>query len=141
MSQINGIPIEIKVGNDIESPVFATARKCPGLLGKMKAINKADAVESGAARQHELAAQALDQATAEELKKAETALQKASDNALDASAAVMTAVHDFIVAGFLGAGYKAEDAERYTELLDMERVQEIKAKCLYGAGRVGFPKG
>jgi len=136
---INGIPVSLKGENGaIEKPVFATARKCPALLGKLKDITKADTAETVAARRARDAEARIGSCTAEELDAVAVEAEGKALAAQAASVAVMDAVHEFLLAGFAGAGYTPEQAEYYTSLIGPERLQELKAKCLLGSGVVDF---
>ena len=58
----------------------------------------------------------------------------------DASASVFNAINDFIVAGFTGAGYTQEQAERYAANVPADRISELKALCMLGSGTADFTK-
>jgi hypothetical protein len=142
---VNGIPVKLttpdKDGNltQIETVCFATVRKCPKLSGAVKDIIRADKAETGAVRRAQLAEQALstceDADALDELQKKSTDTAEAAN---DATQAVMDSIRAFVLTSLIGAGYKAEQAERYADLIPMERLPELKAAAMIGSGRLDF---
>jgi hypothetical protein len=74
-----------------------------------------------------------DNATPEEL---EAARLKADD----ATEQTLRQTYAFVVAGFKLAGATDERAEELASIVDIERVDELKARCVYGAGCMDFTK-
>jgi len=140
-----GIKVTLRDPDDSTNVIraeFATARTHPELKDKLKTIASCDTKESLLGRRRELAMGELATATTEtELNEAAEALQKATDAVNDASMALFEAIRDFIVAGFQLAGATQELAEKLAGLVDVERLPELKAKCLFGAGVVDFTRG
>ena len=114
---------------------FATLRSNPQLGDILKAIARMDVAESVALKELQAVAKRFDEdgATPEEL---EAARLKADD----ATATTLENVHAFVVAGFMYAGATAERAEELASIVDIERVDELKARCVYGAGCLDFTK-
>lgn len=146
MPVINGIPVTLKAPDEqgnftqIEKPVFATVRKCPELLGLLKAIGRSSIAEALAAKQAAAAAGALEKAENGELEKAAEAAGIASDKLTDATAGVFRAIREFVMAGFTGAGYTTDQAERYAALIPAERLGELRAACQLGCGPLDFTR-
>ena len=148
MAGINGIVITLKAPDadgamtQVERPVFATARRHPELLAKLKAIARADIAETAAARRHALANDALvAAATSDDVDACQKAAEATADAVQAASEAVFAAVRAFVLEGFMGAGYTSDAAERYADLVPAERIAELKARCMLGGGIVDFTKG
>jgi hypothetical protein len=140
---INGIPVHLKGADESGAPVlekacFATARKCPELANKLKAIHRTDLAETAAVRRAEAAKEHLEKCLSNEIDQAEAAAIEAFDRLQDASQAVFDAIRGFCVSGFEAAGYDRATAERYAGLCEPTRLGELKAKCLMGAGMVDF---
>ena len=141
---INGIPIKLASPDEngaftnIETPVFATVRKCPKLLGLLKAVDQADLAETAAGRRVQLATEAMVDADESTLEAITERASAAASAALEASLALCTAIRDFVHAGFVGAGYTPADADRYADLIGADRLAELRAATLLGAGRLDF---
>ena len=142
----NGIPVKLLTADtdgkltQIETPVFASARKCPALLGKIKAIAAADLAETAAGKRMKAANDRLLERPEAETDKSRADANECADKLADANAAIFNAIHDFIVAGFTGAGYTQEQAEKYASFVDAGHLAELKAVCLLGTGRLDFTK-
>jgi hypothetical protein len=136
---IRGIPIEM-AGPDgtVEKPLFASARACPALLDRVKAIKRRYLDNECAERKAQIAADLLAECKPEDLDATVEAGKAAMDRAMDTMAALSAACWDFLVAGFEAAGYDHAQAERYAGLAKMEQAQEIQQKCLVGLGQVDF---
>ncbi len=144
-----GIPIKVATfdpetgeptGN-FETAGFATLRRCPALGGLLKLVVAAGAAEDRAGRLAVLAHRALFAAeTPEAVESAAAVYGKAAEESELATQALGGAVHDFVVAGFVGAGYSPDEAERYASQVGTERMQELKGACLVGSGRLDFTK-
>lgn len=143
---MQGIPVKIATYDEQGEPtgnyevaVFATLRRCPKLAGLLKAIQRADVAEDAATVRASVARRKLMAAeTPEDIDAAETAAMAAMETLCAAQQALADAVHAFLVAGFVGAGYTDEEAERYTAMLPRERYRELNDACLIGAGRLDF---
>lgn len=140
-----GIKVTLRDPDDSTNVIraeFATARSHPELTEKLKTIASCDTSESLLGRRRELAMGELATATTEaELNEAAETLQKATDAVNDASMVLFEAIRDFIVTGFQMAGATQELAEKLAGLVDIERLPELKAKCLFGSGAVDFTRG
>ena len=114
---------------------FATLRSNPQLGDMLKAIARMDVAESVALKELQAVAKRFDEdnATPEELEAARLKVD-------DATATTLEAVHAFVVAGFMFADATAERAEELASIVDIERVDELKARCVYGAGCLDFTK-
>ena len=114
---------------------FATLRSNPQLGDIPKAIARMDVAESVALKELQAVAKRFDEdtATPEEL---EAARLKADD----ATEQTLRQTHAFVVAGFKLAGATDERAEELASVVDIERVDELKARCVYGAGCLDFTK-
>ena len=114
---------------------FATLRSNPQLGDILKAIARMDVAESVALKELQAVAKRFDEdnATPEEL---EAARLKADD----ATEQTLRQTHAFVVDGFKLAGETDERAEELASIVDIERVDELKARCVYGAGCLDFTK-
>lgn len=114
---------------------FATVRSNPQLGDILKAIARMDVAESVALRDLQKVAKAFDEdnATQEDLEAARLKADEATETTL-------RQVHAFVVAGFKLAGATDERAEELASIVDIERVDELKARCVYGAGCLDFTK-
>jgi len=114
---------------------FATVRSNPQLGDILKAIARMDVAESVALRDLQKVAKAFDEdnATQEDLEAARLKADEATETTL-------RQVHAFVVAGFKLAGASDERAEELASIVDIERVDELKARCVYGAGCLDFTK-
>lgn len=142
---VNGIPVKLttpdKDGNltQIETVCFATVRKCPALAGALKDVIRADKAETAAVRRAQLAERAIMLCEdAAQIASLETDAIKAAEAAEDASQALFDAIRAFVVQGLAGAGYTTEQADRYADLIPRERLPELKAAAMIGAGRLDF---
>jgi len=143
MSDYVGIPIKLltydekgePTGN-FETAVFATARKCSALLKCFRDMAKAEVADSKATRKAVFAAKKLNAAeTEEEIDTAAELADKAATTSEQTQQALMDAIFSFVTTGFKGAGYTAEEAERYAELVEPKRLMELKAASQYGSTR------
>lgn len=114
---------------------FATLRSNPQLGDMLKAIARMDVAESVALRTLQKVAKAFDEGEADG-----KALELARLDADEATSKTLEAVHAFVVEGFKLAGASDERAEELASIVDIERVDELKARCVYGAGCVDFTK-
>jgi hypothetical protein len=144
---INGVPIKLiapdERGNltQTETPVFATVRRCPALLGALKAINRASIAEAVATKRARAEAAGVDEADGfDQLDAAAAAAGEAADALADATAAVFAAIRAFVVCGFTGAGYTEEQAQRYADLVPADRLNELRQACQLGCGPLDFSK-
>ena len=114
---------------------FATLRSNPQLGDILKTIARMDVAESVALKELQAVAKRFDEdtATPEEL---EAARLKADD----ATEQTLRQTYAFVVAGFKLAGATDERAEELASIVDIERVDELKARCVYGAGCMDFTK-
>lgn len=114
---------------------FATLRSNPQLGDMLKAIARMDVAESVALKELQKVAKRFDEddATQEEL---EAARLKADD----ATEQTLRQTNAFVVAGFKLAGATDERAEELASIVDIEKVDELKARCVYGAGCLDFTK-
>ncbi len=120
---------------------FATIRSNPEMDALMRACARADVAENAALKRLELALRKMEAATDEEsLAAAEAAIQEASEKRQDASLALVAAVHTFIARGFELGGSSAETAELLASITPPERLPELKAACLFGAGALDFTR-
>jgi hypothetical protein len=94
-----------------------------------------DVAESVALRDLQKVAKAFDEdnATQEDLEAARLKADEATETTL-------RQVHAFVVAGFKLAGASDERAEELASIVDIEKVDELKARCVYGAGCLDFTK-
>lgn len=144
---INGVPVKLvspdERGNmtQVETPVFATVRRCPALLGALKAISRASITEAVAAKRARADALAVEKAEGgPELDDAANAAGEAADALADATAGVFAAIRAFVVCGFTGAGYTEEQAQRYADLVPADRLNELRQACQLGCGPLDFTK-
>ncbi len=140
-----GIPITINTPDEkgdyvnVERAVFATIRKCTELSSLLKEINTCDIKEDASAIRVQSARKKLIEATTEEeIQIAEDLAIKAVEHSEDCTQRLASAVRNFIVKGFMGAGYTEPEAQRYADLMPPERLRELKASCLVGSGRLDF---
>ena len=118
---------------------FATVRGNPQLKDLLQKIADLDVAENIALKKLSLAAAELDAAedaaAVDALSEKLKSLRHAADNA---TCALLEATRAFIVAGFALAGASDERAEDLTDAVGIENIQELKAKCLFGAGCLDF---
>lgn len=120
---------------------FATIRGQGAMRGYLAACSKAEVAEACALRRYAVAQEALEHAdTPEALEQAEEALNAANEKRLNASDALLDAVHTFVVKGFELAGAPPDTAEQLATYIDMERLTELRVKCQFGAGVLDFTK-
>lgn len=136
---INGIPVTLKNSEGtVENAVFATVKKHPKLLKCLHKIAAADIRETVAARRFRDADALLQTCDPAQLETFAAAATEASEKAQAATQAMFDAITAFTVEGFVGAGYDREEAERFAGLVDVERLAELRAKCMLGTGHVDF---
>ena len=133
-----GLRIKIQDPEDqtqIINAQFATVRSNPQLGEMLKKIAVLDVAESVALKELQKTAEAFDngEADSEKLVDARLAADEATGKTLDA-------VHVFVVEGFKLAGATDDRAEELASLIDIEKVDELKARCVYGAGCLDFTK-
>ena len=133
-----GLRIKIQDPEDptqIVNAQFATLRSNPQLGDILKAIARMDVAESVALKELQAVAKRFDEedATQEELEAARLKADEATEQTLRQT-------HAFVVAGFKLAGASDERAEELASLIDIEKVDELKARCVYGAGCLDFTK-
>ena len=133
-----GLRIKIQDPEDptqIVNAQFATLRSNPQLGDILKAIARMDVAESVALKELQAVAKRFDEddATQEELEAARLKADEATEQTLRQT-------HAFVVAGFKLAGASDERAEELASLIDIEKVAELKARCVYGAGCLDFTK-
>jgi len=145
----HGIPIRLVPDNPethepestYETVVFATLRRCPKLTKLLKTYNTKDVADDAARMKAILAKRAILQAeTPEAVDAAAKVAEAASAAAEQATADLANVVHEFLLAGFVGAGYTDDQAERYASMVPPQRLAEIKAAALVGSGRLDFTK-
>jgi len=142
-----GIPIKVLAPDDKgdltqpETAVFATLYRCPALAELLTAVVKASVAEDVAGRRAVLSSRAVLAADTEQaLCAASAAAETAAIAAEEATRVYAGSIRAFLLAGFIGAGYTEEAAERYAELTGAQRLGELKAACLVGVGRLDFTK-
>lgn len=139
-----GIKIDYKNPDDetqLLHAQFATARTNPEMNDLMLECARKDVSENAALKRLELALEKLQAATDEEtLLAAEKLVQDASDKRHAASAALVDAIHAFVVRGFELGGSSPETAELLASITPPERLQELKAACLFGSGSLDFTR-
>ena len=114
---------------------FATVRSNPQLKDMLTNIARLDVAESVELRLLQKVAKAFDEGEVDG-----KALELARLDADEATAKTLEAVHAFVVAGFKLAGASDERAEELASIVDIEKVDELKARCVYGAGCLDFTK-
>jgi hypothetical protein len=121
---------------------FATVRSNPQLKDMLTNIARLDVAESVALKKLQQEAKDFDETEDNYWLKQEAVekLEKARLDADAATAATLEAVHAFVVAGFKLAGATDERAEELASIVDIEKVDELKARCVYGAGCLDFTK-
>lgn len=142
-----GIPITILVPDDKgeltqkETAVFATIRRCPELQGILKEISKLEVQEASATVRINLVSKKLVEAqTDEDVTKAEESILKAVSDSEDISEKLANKIREFLVKGFIGAGYTEAEANRYADIIPPEKIGEIKGYAMIGSGRLDFTK-
>ena len=115
---------------------FATVRSNPQLKDMLTNIARLDVAESVALKCLQKVAESFDKNGFDNGE----VLEKARLAADEATAKTLEAVHAFVVAGFKLAGASDERAEELASIVDIERVDELKARCVYGAGCLDFTK-
>lgn len=147
MSNYVGIPVKVFIQEDNgecknwEILVFATIRRCPALGGLLKKISKLDVKEDACAMRSSLARKKLIEATTEEeIAVAEELAVKAVEESEQATADLAASVREFVVQGFIGAGYTEEAANRNADIIPTEKIRELKAAALVGSGKLDFTK-
>lgn len=131
---VNGIPVKVANGKDVETLYIATFRKHPCLKDKSKEIMKLFVKVSSYSRLMELEQDRMDVAKTEEEVKAISEKmvsirleeQEVNDNLIDLC-------FDFIVSALIGAGYDRETAEAKAELVPFERVMDVLNASRIGA--------
>ena len=136
---VNGIPVTLKSESGTpETAVFATVKKHPKLRECLHNIAAADIRETVAGRRFRDANELLQTCNPDKLDTLAASAEDAADNAQAATQAVFDAIHAFTLEGFIGAGYDQTQAERFADMVDVERLAELKAKCMLGTGHVDF---
>jgi hypothetical protein len=140
---INGIPVKIKVetanGDDCETAYFASFRKCPKLAEIVRRIAAAELDMKKTERLRQIADERLSEAeTPESVEEAAGRISDANGRCLDAQDSLAGAVDDFLVEGFLAAGYDRENSERLAASIPIGRVTEIVARARTGSGFCDF---
>lgn len=121
---------------------FATARSFPVLKEKLKNIAMLDAHETMVARGSDIAQVAISEAkTPDALASAGEAYKVAQGLLSDAGSAMIEALFDFVVSGYELAGSPRDLAEKLADMTPIERLHELKSRCLFGGGVVDFTKG
>ena len=120
---------------------FATLRSHPELKQLLADCAAADVDENVKLRKLQIEYDRLTSAeTVEEAEEAQARIMKARTVADEATAELVQATRRFVVAGFTLAGSTPEQAEELADLVDVEHVPDLKAKCLYGAGCLDFTR-
>jgi hypothetical protein len=141
---VNGIPVKFAIYDEkgdatgIETPVFATVRKCPALRGSIKGVHLARIRLHRAEIEADRALVAMSQAV--DMDAAEQSAAAAEDRRQDATAAMLAAMRDFAVAGFKGAGYVKADAERYADMIGPDQFATLHQAAMTGCGVADFTK-
>lgn len=138
-----GLRIRIQDPEDptqIVNAQFATVRSNPQLGEMLRNIAKLDVAESVALKKLQTAAKSLDDEEGGNMRGIQKELELARLEADDATYKTLEAVHAFVVEGFKLAGANDERAEELASLIDIEKVDELKARCVYGAGCLDFTK-
>ena len=118
---------------------FASARACPDLIRRLQDIADRDVAENVALRRLALASDRLaDAADEEAVAAACEALAQARRQADAACVALVAAVGDFLVAGFMAAGSDRDHAEELAAIVPVARVAELRGMCLFGSGCLDF---
>lgn len=73
----------------------------------------------------------------DKLKKSLVACQEAKTNA---ELAIIDAIHKFVEEGFKLAGANENQITKLANCVGLEQLDELKTKCMYGAGVVDFTK-
>ena len=115
---------------------FATVRSNPQLKDMLTNIARLDVAESVALKCLQKVAESFDKNGFDNGE----VLEKARLAADEATAKTLEAVHAFVVEGFKLAGAPDERAEELASIVDIEKVDELKARCVYGAGCLDFTK-
>ena len=137
-----GIRIKLTNPDDETQPinaVFATVRSNPELLELINKIAEADTAETIASKKAELIHQKIRFAeTEKEIKAVEKEYYDAVKNTTNSSMVLFDAIRDFVYQGYKLAGATDERAKMLTDVTDVEYLQLLKAKCMYGAGSLDF---
>jgi len=120
---------------------FATARSFPVLKEILGDIARADTAETVNARRMEIAELKLLEATSEEeLDQAEEAMTAAKDRLRASGMALFELARKFVFMGYRLAGASEELADKLADLTSIDKLEELKIACLFGAGAVDFTK-
>lgn len=119
---------------------FATIRGHREMEQLLRDCAKADVAEWKAARAFQLAVERLQDAKADELDAAAEAAGKANEERIAAHQAVCDAVRAFVEGGFRLAGSSPEKAAELAALVGPEQLDDLKAKCQFGAGVLDFTR-
>lgn len=114
---------------------FATLRSNPQLKDMLTNIARLDVAESVALKKLQETARQFDDGEADA-----AALEAARLEADNATTATLEAAHNFIFMGFKLAGASDERAEELAAIIDIEDVDKLRARCVYGAGCMDFTK-
>jgi hypothetical protein len=141
---INGIPVRIKTEDkdgkltQLETVYFPTFRKCPKLAKFPKTISRLETNLDKTRRKLELAYEALNKASFEELDAAAERVDAVKDELLTADKKMETEFDNFVKSGLKAAGYQNPEVERFMGYIDMTRLDELIQCSRMGAGRVDF---
>lgn len=145
MNTPTGIKVTLRDPSDAAQLLhaqFATARAHPEMDALLLECARADVAEGSAVRLTALRLEALEKAaTPDDISTATAALEEAVTARHQATTRLMTAIHEFLAKGFLLAGASPENADLYASLVPPERLAELKAIALFGAGSLDFTKG
>ena len=136
-----GLRIKIQDPDDptqIVNAQFASIRSNPKLGDMLRDIAKLEVEESVKLK---ILQQVGDKFNADPAPGGDSSsLERARMEADEATQKTLDATHAFIVEGFKLAGANDERAEELASLIDLEKVTELKARCMYGAGCLDFTK-
>ena len=153
MSAVAGVILKVPTRNEagdpdgnVETVVFATVRRCPGLAKALKRLTKCEIEDAKRTKLLEVAYKQLQDAkTVEEVESAAAATDTAAQASETATQAYLDAAYDFIIEGLKGTNaYTADECERIAALIEPDRYAEIKARAQLGSGVLDFtraPKG
>lgn len=137
---IHGFPVVLDsdIEGGVETAYFPSGRRCPALFGKLKAIYAANSHLAKAAKRAGLAAQRLAEADEAATDAAAEAHSAAEQAVIDAHENLASALHDFTITGFLGAGYTQNEAARLAQMVPDHRLCELVEAAKMGASRLDF---
>lgn len=121
---------------------FATVRSHPELRKLLDEAARLDTADTIATARHGKALEAFARATTpEDIEATATLVASASEASTAASWALLDAIRTFIITGYALAGATPDLAEQLADLTPAERLADLKAKCMFGAGVLDFTKG